>query len=107
MTHKELSREIRKELNVANRNLTTAKRFGHMGAYQQGEAKLRHARDDIKSVRRISVSRRAALRHAIGFAGRRPHPKGCQCPFHGGHKDGDIRLKGIGKTFPTPRRATI
>jgi len=84
--HKELSREIKHELGRANKSLTTAQRFGNETVYNSGEGKLRHALSDVKSVANYKVSRISALRHAVGFAGRKPHPPGCRCPFHQGHK---------------------
>jgi hypothetical protein len=70
MTHKQLSKEIRAGLGQANKSLNTAERFGNRTFYNQGEAKLRHAKADIQSVGQYKVSRVKAFRHAIGFSKR-------------------------------------
>jgi len=100
MTHKQLSKEIRTGLGQANKSLNTAERFGNRKFYNQGEAKLRHAKADINSIGSYRIKRTTALRHAIGFEGRKAHPAGCNCPYHGGHKRGKKApaMKGIGRS---------
>jgi hypothetical protein len=102
--HREISKDIRTGLKSANKTINTAERFGNKQAYNAAETKLKHARDDINSIKPYRVSRTSALRHAIGFSRR----GGGYMVVSEGVKAADVhsgRLTTMGKIYRTKAEA--